>query len=424
MRKEHAELHTLHRAATIVPHWMHNGEERAQSEQDSAAMVNHLLARGADPFSKCKFVTRTATTSVVNTMTNPASQSFNFSSPKETDHTSSEKEFEENPIIHQILLENGTVRPFLELPGLNLEYRDSSGRTLLLAACSNASTFCSTVNCHMGQREGEVDSLLIDVLLQRGANTSARDNHGRNAIHAIFHDVLSSRVPDPMDLHSRDQDELFVKPLQSMLISNPSLLEQTDDQGKTPLHYALSVLRLGFKKDNLGARIIELLLSAGADPTKIDKSSGDTALHILVRSLNLNPSCPGLFRRLLGLGLDINARNADGETPLFGILQGIRFIQQGFAAKRLSLKLSGYLPTPGDNAWRLLEDAGADFKAKNNEGRNMLHLAAQKADWVEVFKRLVDLGVDPKEPDKKQRTSLDVAAACKNEAVLGLFERE
>lgn len=54
----------------------------------------------------------------------------------------------------------------------------------------------------------------------------------------------------------------------------------------------------------------------------------------------------------------------------------------------------------------------------------MLHMAAKKEEWIEVFKKLVGMGLDPMELDEKQRTSLDVAVAYENEKVLSLFERE
>ena len=41
-----------------------------------------------------------------------------------------------------------------------------------------------------------------------------------------------------------------------------------------------------------------------------------------------------------------------------------------------------------------------------------------------LFKYLIKLGLDPMVEDGRQRTSLDVAAANQNEAVLKLFERD
>lgn len=44
-------------------------------------------------------------------------------------------------IIHDIFENEGIVEPFLEIPDLDLEARDSNGRTYLLAACSTADNY-------------------------------------------------------------------------------------------------------------------------------------------------------------------------------------------------------------------------------------------------------------------------------------------
>jgi hypothetical protein len=115
------------------------------------------------------------------------------------------------------------------------------------------------------------------------------------------------------------------------------------------------------------------------------------------------------------LGVDINARNAKGETPLFGVFQGI-ILPEWNQKTRANWG--------DDDVWPLLESAGADFFAKDGRGRNLLHLAAEGKLWVEDFKMLVRKGLDPMGQDHKQMNSLDVAAACGNDEVLGLFDRE
>jgi len=204
----------------------------------------------------------------------------------------------------------------------------------------------------------------------------------------------------------------YEKPLHALLEAAPALANQADKTGRTPLHYAL--LAIGEAANSSGLPIIHALPEAGADIHAVD-TNGDGVLHYHVRALNKNRTCPALFRQFLSLGLDINARNAKGETPLFGVFRGI-ITPQSMKNKRENWG--------DDDVWPLLERAGADFFAKDGRDRNLLHLAAQGKRWVEDFKMLVGKGLDPMEQDLKQMNSLDVAAACGNDEVLGLFDRE
>jgi ankyrin repeat protein len=414
MYQKDKEEHALHRAATLMAKWSKGEGQKRDFREKCVKMVKLLLAHGAEPFSKFRTSKRTAASESSGNTTD---------SQEETQNKGFELVVEQHTVVHQVLLQNGIIEPFLELPNLDLEHRNNNGQTILLAACGNLSTFCSVMELSGPEAEHPENPLLVDILLRRGADTSARDNHGRNALHAVFYAAQTTSSILPRGQPGEGMDA-FEQPLRSLLATDASLTEQVDNWGKTPLHYALAALRVQFKNQDAGDRIIRLLLSAGADPASIDSSTGDGALHFLVRSLNQNSACPGLFRSFLALGLDINARNKTGETPLFGLLQGPRLGEEPVITDEQVGRPGTDWPAPEDDAWRILEDAGADFRARDGEGRNMLHLAAKKDEWIEVYKKLVGLGLDPTELDHRQGTSLDVAAACMNEEVLGLVERE
>ena len=84
----------------------------------------------------------------------------------------------------------------------------------------------------------------------------------------------------------------------------------------------------------------------------------------------------------------------------------------------------------------LFEEAGADFKARNEKGEGLLHRLAstelvpgwqgeeQRADMVAMFRNLLEKGCDPVWEDEKQRTCLDVTAVAGNKDVLELFQRK
>lgn len=132
--------------------------------------------------------------------------------------------------------------------------------------------------------------------------------------------------------------------------------------------------------------------------------------------------------RFLGLGIDINATNNAGETPLF-------FFIGGFPGDIKDPQYGGMGKGKGkdeDSAWKIFVENGADFEARDHAGRGLLHVVAGSPGYagdanygVVRFKRLMDeMGMDPMAQDTNMRTSLDVAAAYGGEGFLGLFEGE
>jgi hypothetical protein len=117
-------------------------------------------------------------------------------------------------IIHALLEDGGFVKPILEHPSLELEYRDPQGRTLLLSACRSA----------LGA-DASIDSNLVDVsrnpstggynrnpfsdpetftpvqyLLCHGVDPMAHDNWGENALHQLpeAHDSVTQQSRPPI----------------------------------------------------------------------------------------------------------------------------------------------------------------------------------------------------------------------------------
>jgi ankyrin repeat protein len=305
------------------------------------------------------------------------------------------------PVLHEICGSAGILEPFLDSLSINLEARDSKGRTPLLAACDSPQEWY-----FKGQGLVHPQPSAAELLCERGVDITVTDNEGRNVLHHLLRS--SDRHMDT---------RLNTKPIFELFLSQPlgaTLVAQKDTAGSTPLHYALQ---------NRALWAVDMLLEKGADPKEVDPD-GNTALHHLCAQFSYqsypnsenNPLVFVLFDKFLSLGLDINARNTLGEPPIF------HFFKHNWS----------YL----DNLPRLL-DAGADIKMKDSKGQGLLHVVAKKDSEpqdelgldqiarqnpdVEIFKWLMDKGLGIDEDDE-QRTPLDVAAASENAGILELFK--
>jgi len=119
---------------------------------------------------------------------------------------------------------------------------------------------------------------------------------------------------------------------------NPKLINETDLDGRTPLHWAASV----------GAtETAGYLIDQKADVDKVD-ASGWAALHIAVSAGHLD-----VVRELVGAGADVNQRNDKGITPLH------------YAASKSRIDIGKYLI-----------QRGADINARDKANQLPLHRAA------------------------------------------------
>ncbi|KAK3381196.1 hypothetical protein B0H63DRAFT_450562 [Podospora didyma] len=180
------EKYPLYAAATCrTP--MNEGEGR-KGLRSGAEMIRLPLAHGANPYAHFRGPGGPRTNST-------GSRSI----PGGSDE--SEEEFDNLTVIHETisLSQNSrtayAIEPFLELQALDLERRDSKGQTLLLAACRSSLAEMVSVDCGGGRQK---DQLLVEVLIDRGADVAASDNKGRTALHLPFI-FLSGEKQIPQD---------------------------------------------------------------------------------------------------------------------------------------------------------------------------------------------------------------------------------
>jgi len=349
-------------------------------------------------------------------------------------------------IIGDICVRGGILAPFLQMPDLDLEVRDSKGRTLLLCACT------TDENWHdYGLRSSSLPSD-VSLLLERGADITAVDNDGRN----VLYHLLRSRAGDrhAQAHHPSDFNTILTHPLASQLVV------QKDNDGTTSLQHALKMGQFG---------AVDALLAKGADPLEAD-GEGNTVLHYVAaqaegedfidlsflsrlfedqssqatdsngRDFSKPSLITSLFTKFVKFGVDINARNKAGETCLFGFV---------------CIKEIGVFHI------KFFEENGSDFTIVNAKGEGLLHACAKGGespartygadriskifeDWDEansmvregagvkgykgvngkagLFKWLMEVkGLDPLAEDIESRSALDIATASGCTGILELF---
>ncbi|KAJ5384054.1 hypothetical protein N7517_001965 [Penicillium concentricum] len=168
----------------------------ANCRDHACRMIEFLLERGADPFLPCD---------------------------------------KNQEILHEIFASGGIVQPWLDMPDLNLERRDSTGRTLLLAAASSTTgthSYACTITAYP-HRGGNItpaswkedDPTRAMALYERGADLSAVDDEGNNVLHHLA-DVDCSD-DNFASIEVRRTLKLFVE-------KAPELVHQTNVHGQTP----------------------------------------------------------------------------------------------------------------------------------------------------------------------------------------------
>jgi ankyrin repeat protein len=246
---------------------------------------------------------------------------------------------------------------------------------------------------------------------------------------------------------SREGDADVVR---GLLESDPELVTATDDDIRTPLHYAAAYGHV---------EVATVLLDSGAEIDALEEDE-ETPLHYAAWRSELE-----VGRMLIGSGADLEIRNAWSRTPLLivaretgnadmarllidagaevNVRDGGQDSPLDLAAWRgfadlvdLLLDNGAELPPPdsyGGQAvamfaadkglvrlFNLCVDAGVDLGLRNESDGSLLHSASQGGS-VEVVARLLDEGFEPNERDRYGRAPLHYAAELGREDVAWLL---
>lgn len=166
-----------------------------------------------------------------------------------------------------------------------------------------------------------------------------------------------------------------------------------------------------------------------SDPSKLSTladKDGNGLLHWAVMG-----GCESCFFALIAKGIDVNQKNARGETPLvFAAASGeetmVKRLLQAGADPNVEFNKAGYTllmdasfegltPVASD-----LIKAKANINAIDNQGQSALHYAAKEG-HRELIKLLIDRGADSSISDKFNMKPLDYALKYHHSSIKDLF---
>jgi ankyrin repeat protein len=259
---------------------------------------------------------------------------------------------------------------------------------------------------------GLKDTGTMELLIPEGLNLGAVDNYGQNVMnYYYFSKSPVSKVKDFLEAHGITEANAFAdgktilhvfaeygnsKGIGSKTL-NPeiiNLINERDVNGRTPLHY---LAQTGDTK------IMELLVNSGVDINAVDVDGNTPLILAAIASKKVKiakqifnkakPNGKKSVTELIDFGADVSIANTQGKTALHYVVEaaekkGIDALVKAGADKEAKdndghtpFLLTAMSDTAVKSVKTLMKIGGFNLSAKNNNGQNITHLAC--GSWVE-----------------------------------------
>ncbi|EGX90100.1 ankyrin 2,3/unc44, putative [Cordyceps militaris CM01] len=336
---------------------------------------------------------------------------------------------EERSVLHELVRLGKLSKCIMDAVDMDASCLDPKGCTLLHAICDSWAGPDGVIDMTSDDEDDEDESaeegiVAFQQLLALGCDIQARDNSGQSVVHHLIYRAW--KYPQKLG-----RLEKFIAEISRIA---PDLLSAPNASGNSPLHYSALLATSTRRTERVGGSgadddtrpaqqelmvdLTRLLLRSGASPTGVNQD-GNSVLHFLAPNLDRGDVTALFITLVRDHGLDVNASNAQGETPLM-LLANRTSVLLRFFSSRNGLCLADEAAAEGVAALAAL---GADFRVADARGNSLLHLAA--TDEARLFKAVMDCGgLDPMEENEAHQTAIDVAATCNNNEILALFEKK
>ncbi|KAL6818492.1 ankyrin repeat protein [Trichoderma sp. SZMC 28013] len=219
---------------------------------------------------------------------------------------------------------------------------------------------------------------VLKSLLEKGADPNKTDGSGQSALHVLAEPVA---LAGPIHILGRPLPITMNETAIRLVLQHKGSVSQPDNAGECPLHRAAYGLDL---------RLFRLYLSSCPNQSqesllRLTTNHGETMLHFAAAGCHIE-----VMEFLIAQGLDVNAINSNGWTPLMCALIPIE--HRYYRVKS---------PVEAIKAAQFLLSHGADASTVTEEGLTPLHVLSLHHDndvngkMADFTKQLLSCGIDP-----------------------------